>query len=119
MDMGFQQTEQYGEYQLYADLSILEQMKDVILTIRYEGFGIQLYAGDELIADQYYIDGVWNLSLKYLAPKLSNQTLRLKITPLHKNDSVFIENPPVLDKSGKAQRLLGFDITYEYQWQIN
>lgn len=119
MGIRLESTEQYGEYQLYVDLSVLEQIQDAILTIRYEGFGIQLYSGNELIADQYYIDGIWNLSLKYLSPKLTHQKLLLKITPLSKDDFVFIENPPAFNKFGKAQRLLGFDVTYEYQWRIN
>ncbi len=105
-----------GEYEVFVDWTQLEQVKDIIVTVQYEGSRATLYAGGELVADQYYCDGIWKLSLRYLAEKLRGKKITLNIEPLSQGDFVFVESFPPVDGQGKAQRVIGVHAQCEYQF---
>ena len=107
-----------GEYEVFIDWTLLEQVKDIIVTFRYEGSSAALYADGELVADQFYCDGTWKLSLRYLAEKMRGKAITLKVEALAQGDYVFVETVPPMNAQGNAQRLIGLDVECEYQLSL-
>ncbi len=82
-----------------ADLDISKNRldgNDMILEFDWTGFSMDVYAGDKKVNDYYYTSQKDLLSLGYLGYPTK---LSCKITPLHKDDYVFLEKWPDFDGS--------------------
>lgn len=65
--------------------------EEVFLRINYAGDSARLYLENQCVADQFYIDGIWEVGLgRYGFP----QKMTLKIHPLSQNDPVFLDHRP-------------------------
>lgn len=55
---------------------------------------LQLYAGPELIADEFIRGEPWAVSVRRMRPYIdAGQQLRLKCSPLHKEQKIYLERP--------------------------
>ena len=65
--------------------------EEVFLRINYAGDSARLYLEDQCVADQFYIDGIWEIGLgRYGFP----QNMILKIHPLSQDDPVYLDHRP-------------------------
>ena len=105
----------YGEGGTYKiTLPELKGAEDYFLRMDFAGDYVALYNGGKLVADDYYKNGVWRVSLKQLGkPK----ELYLKMTPLCKSDKIYLEKRPRYEY-GKACKLYGAEITEIYKTSL-
>ena len=83
--------------------------RDTILDVKYSGFKMDIYAGDEKINDHFFTGQIVPLSLGYLNHP---EKLTVVITALYEDTKVFIEDWPEM-KEGKACSLDAISIREE------
>ena len=66
-------------------------IKDILLRIRYSGDVAELFAGDEMISDNFWNGDIWEIGLKEHAGKLKDM-LTLRISPMGKDALITIES---------------------------
>ena len=66
-------------------------IKDILLRIRYSGDVAELFAGDEMISDNFWNGDVWEVGLKEHAGKLK-APLTLRISPMAKDALITVES---------------------------
>lgn len=105
----------YGEGGAYKILlPEINAGTNAFLKLQFAGNYIALYKDGVLIADDYYKDGTWEVSLKRL--KYPSE-LYVKITPLYKDDCIYLEKPPKYVKS-MACALYTAEIRMSYEIEL-
>ncbi len=69
----------------------INEVKDMRLRIKYSGDVAELFAGDEMISDNFWNGDIWEIGLKEHACKL-NDPLTLRISPMGKNALITVES---------------------------
>jgi hypothetical protein len=85
--------EQAGRWRIEVPPDALEGLSDLFLEIRYTGDQARLYAGDELLTDNFFNGLPWRIGLKRYADALRRGPLELRILPLRADAPVFIPAP--------------------------
>lgn len=65
---------------------------DVYLDIDYTGESADIYINNEKVADEYYTGEIWQIGLRKFD---FAKTLNLKLTELHKDEKIFLEDFPI------------------------
>ncbi|HLX83582.1 MAG TPA: beta-galactosidase [Terriglobales bacterium] len=68
----------------------LDGLSDAFLRITYVGDTARLYAGPQLLDDDFYKGTVWEVGLKRFAPDIVDTPLEVKILPLLKTAPVYL-----------------------------
>ena len=66
-------------------------VKDILLRIRYSGDVAELFAGDEMISDNFWNGDIWEIGLKEHSEKLK-KPLTLRISPMRKDALITTES---------------------------
>ncbi len=85
--------------------------RDTLLWIKYAGFGMEVYSGEEKINDHFYTGQQVPISLGYFG---FPEKLTVKVEALEKDRAVFIEKWPDMIE-GRACRLEEVSVTEEYR----
>lgn len=89
-----------GGYSFEIDKELILSNSDCVIEINYIGESAGIFVGDKLIADNFYIDGIWQLGLRHIAKELGEMNkFIVKINPLEKNDDIYLEEWPNFDKN--------------------
>ena len=94
---------------------LFDGVADVGIELTLEGDVAELYAGTELLDDQFLNGTPWHLSLGHFRAKLARRNLLLKITPLTKKSSVYREYAPDFDEHDVAIGLAAVRLIPEYE----
>ena len=94
---------------------LFDGVADVGIELTLEGDVAELYAGTELLDDQFLNGTPWHLSLGHFRAKLARRNLLLKITPLTKKSPVYREYAPDFDEHGVAIGLAAVRLIPEYE----
>ncbi len=114
--VSFKSISEY-EYEINVPEDILDGVDDVILNIQYKGDSAELYSDNRLIADNFYIDGNWKVSIKHLKEYVEGKKLTLKINPLLEGAYVYLEKWPELI-NGQVSELEDIKLTVERKVEI-
>jgi hypothetical protein len=68
----------------------LDGLSDLFLRIDYTGDVARLYAGQRLLADDFYKGTPWTIGLKRIEPELLRDGLELKILPLRQDAPIYL-----------------------------
>lgn len=90
-----------GKATISLDLAAMRELKDVLLTISYEGDIGYLFYENDLIADDYANGAPWETGLKHLTPPEDATELYLNITPIKKG-AVVKSDSPMAARSAEA-----------------
>lgn len=102
-------------YEIELPSHLLDGVADVGIEITCEGDVAELYAGTELLDDQFLNGLPWHLSLGHFRDKLARHNLLLKLTPLTRQSPVYRELAPDFDADGKAIGLATVRLIPEYE----
>lgn len=104
--IGMRESPRSGGKAVYALSVPAWEGEDCFLRLHYEGDAARLYAGNGLIADDFFVgpDYPWEIGLKRFGRGRALE-LRLEIEPLRADTPVFLETWPRLE-NGEACRLL-------------
>jgi beta-galactosidase len=70
----------------------LDGLSDAFLRIAYVGDIARLYAGTQLLDDDFYKGTIWEVGLKRFAPGITHASLEIKILPLLKAAPIYLPN---------------------------
>ena len=105
----------YGEGSTYKiKIPKIKKCADAFLRLNFAGDYVALYNKGILVADDYYKDGEWEVSLKRLG---FPSELYLKITPIFENDWIYLEKKPKY-VNRKACELYRTEIRFEYETEM-
>lgn len=77
-----------GDLIFGIEQSLIDSQDDYIININYSAESIELYNEEKLIADNFYIDGEWNISVRHIARDLVGNKFILKINELRQEDQI-------------------------------
>ena len=90
----FEAPQNCPEFILQVPQKLIEAFYDTLLVFNVEANVLQLYAGQELIADEFIRGEPWTVSVRRMRPYIdAGQQLRLKCSPLHKEQKIYLERP--------------------------
>ncbi len=92
--------EHAARWRLDIQRTALDSVNDIFLDISYVGDVARLYAGDELLADNFYNRTTWRVGLKRFAEAIRRGTLELRILPLRSDAPIFLQPGTSPDHSG-------------------
>jgi hypothetical protein len=61
----------------------------------------RIYAGEQLITDNFYNGNVFELGLKRFAPEIFGKDLQIKILPLQEDAPVYLQSDAPVDFQGQ------------------
>lgn len=97
----------------------LDGLSDAYLTIRYQGDVARLFAGPQLLDDQFFYGPPWRIGLKRFAEE-DKGPLTLTVLPLRRDAPVYIEGLKTLPfTSSQIASLQSVTIEPEYQLRID
>jgi hypothetical protein len=96
-DVNYVDTLPAKTYQLTLPKQLPPHVYDLLLSLNYNGNTVALYANGKILADQYYLGGPMNLSLRRIAGKLASSQFIFQVTPLLKNAAIYFEPGTYLD----------------------
>jgi hypothetical protein len=103
-DSAFDST---ARYRISVPSDALAGVGDVFLEIRYVGDVARLYAGDELLNDNFYNGTPWRISLDRYRDAIRRGPLELRILPLRGDAPIYIPASHRPDIQGQRAELLG------------
>jgi beta-galactosidase len=94
-------------------------MNDAYLQLDYVGDVARLFAGTELIDDEYFNGLTWEIGLKRFAEKL-NQPFTLTILPLRQDAPIYLEQNyrPAISAAAQAAQVLRARMAPEYRLRL-
>jgi hypothetical protein len=110
--------EQAGRWRIDVPPDALEGLSDLFLEIRYTGDQARLYAGDELLTDNFFNGLPWRIGLKRYADVLRRGPLELRILPLRADAPVFIPaslRPTDFGAGGQRAEVQAVEAIPEYE----
>ncbi|MDR0563153.1 MAG: beta-galactosidase [Spirochaetaceae bacterium] len=110
-----------GRYSVLIPRWDTDEIKDILLQIYYEGNIGHAFIDGDLISDNFWNGGVWEIGLREFAPRLQNQPLTLYITPLKKETAVDVSSAMAGRKeesSGLTACITRIDLAVRYEWRI-
>jgi hypothetical protein len=99
----------------------LAHKADLFLDIHYTGDVARLYAGDELLDDNFFNGTTWRVGLRRYADRLRRGPLELRVLPLRSDAPVFIPaayRPRTFPPSGQVAEVRSVDAVPEYELLI-
>ena len=96
----------------------LKGLSDAYLEIDYKGDDGRLFAGTDMIDDQYYYGPTWEVGLKRFADKIKSP-LTLTILPLRKDAPVYIEGLDDLPYGSDGQIAVLNGVTIEPEYELH
>ena len=108
--------DQAGVWKLTVAPDALRGLSNLFLEIRYAGDIARLYAGSELLDDDFFKGTSWRIAVKRFTPELARGPLQLRVLPLRRDAPVYIqpELKPVFAANGQVAKLLGVRAIPEY-----
>ena len=93
----------------------LDGLRNAYLDIRYQGDVGRLFAGADLLDDNYYNGQTWQVGLRRFASQLG-QPWTLTVLPLRADAPIYIQPPyrPQQAAGGQLARLIGVDLVPAY-----
>jgi hypothetical protein len=91
---------------------------EVFLDVRYTGDVARLYAGGELLDDNFFNGTTWTVGLRRYAAQLARGPLELRVLPLRSDAPVFIPaafRPRAFPASGQLAEVQSIDAVPEYE----
>jgi hypothetical protein len=91
---------------------------DLFLDVRYAGDVARLYAGGELLDDNFFNGTTWTVGLRRYAAQLARGPLELRVLPLRSDAPVFIPaayRPRSFPPSGQVAEVQSIDAVPEYE----
>jgi len=82
--------EKAAVWRLKLPQNALDGVSDVFLDIHYFGDVARLYAGAQLLDDNFFNGSRWEVGLKRFAPQALTEGMELKVLPLRKGAPIFI-----------------------------
>jgi hypothetical protein len=97
----------------------MDQLSDVFLDIDYEGDVARLFAGAEMLDDDFYNGKTWRLGLKRYAGKLEEPWM-LTVLPLRQDAKIYLD-PTVAPKfeDGQLAKLKGVRLVPQYRLKLS
>jgi hypothetical protein len=75
--------------------------RDIYLQFPYIGDVARIYAGEQLITDNFYNGNVFELGLKRFVPEIFGKDLQIKILPLQQDAPVYLQSDAPVDFQGQ------------------
>jgi hypothetical protein len=99
-------------WQITVPHDALDGVQNVLLRIDYAGDVARAYIGDRLIDDEFYFGQPWEIGLKRFAPEVFEKGITLKILPMPKDATIYIEKSrrPRLYADGQIAEFRGADL---------
>ncbi|HEU4883690.1 MAG TPA: beta-galactosidase [Longimicrobium sp.] len=107
-----------GRWRIEVPPDALEGLSDLFLEIRYTGDQARLYAGGELLTDNFFNGLPWRVGLKRYADALRRGPLELQILPLRADAPVFIPaslRPTDFGAGGQRAEVQAVEAIPEYE----
>ena len=95
----------------------MDGLSDLFLVVKYQGDVARLYAGSDLLTDNFYNGQAWSIGLcRFLGANAAN-SLTLSILPLRQDAPVYFElpAPPLFSSNGQIDKLEELRLVPEYQ----
>jgi beta-galactosidase len=95
----------------------MDGLSDLFLEVKYQGDVARLYAGSDLLTDNFYNGQAWSLGLRRFLGTNAANPLTLSILPLRQDAPVYFElpEPPTFSSNGQIDRLEDLRLVPEYQ----
>ena len=106
-----------AEWQIRVPPGALDGLSELYLRIEYAGDVGRLYAGRQLLDDNFYNGTVWEVGLRRFASIALGRPLTLKIFPLAEGAPVYMPQDawPLFPPSGQIAGLHKITASPEYQ----
>jgi hypothetical protein len=92
-------------------------MSDALLRITYQGDIARLYAGNRLVADDFYHGAPWEVGLRDISAADLRRGLKLEILPLRHDAPIYLAPGvrPAIPPGGQAVNLLRVELVPNYE----
>jgi hypothetical protein len=109
-----------GLWRIVLPNNAMTGLNDLFLQIRYAGDVANLYAGDRLLADDYFKGTPWEVGLKRFLPEVLHRPLDLKVLPLRKDAPIYIPRNawPKFDSRGQVAEVDSVRLIAEYDIRV-
>ena len=109
--------DQAGVWSIGVQPAALEGLSNLFLEIRYAGDVGRLYAGRDLLDDDFYKGTPWRVGVGRFAAEIARGQLELRVLPLRRDAPVYIQAglKPVFGADNQAADLLGARAIPEYE----
>lgn len=106
-----------AEWQIMLPTDAIEGLNELYLQVEYAGDVGRLYAGEQLLDDNFYNGTVWEIGMKRFASVALGHALNLKIFPLAKGAPVYMpqEAWPSFPSNDQIARVRKITAVPEYQ----
>jgi hypothetical protein len=110
-----------AEWRLFVVADALDGLSNLYLRIEYVGDVGRLYAGGQLLDDNFYNGTAWEIELKRFAPKALGRELDLKILPLRKNAPIYLATDawPSFPSNGEIAEIRNISVSPEYHVTVS
>ena len=113
--------ERSARWQISLPSNAMGGLSDIFLRIKYQGDVARLYAGDSLLADDFYNGQTWEIGLKrFTKEAFEEKGLSLQIMPLRRDAPVYIPRDawPTFPQSGEVAEVESIEAAPEYGIRI-
>ena len=95
----------------------MDGLNDLFLEVKYQGDVARLYAGSDLLTDNFYNGQAWSIGLRRFLGANAANPLTLSILPLRQDAPVYFELPaaPPFSTNGQIDKLEDLRLVPEYQ----
>jgi hypothetical protein len=110
-----------GVWRIVIPAHALDGLNDAFLRIQYAGDVARLYAGQRLLADDFYKGTTWEIGLKRFAAEALGKNLELKVMPLRKDAKIYLPHTawPQFPPSGEIADVSGVGVVPEYEVRVD
>lgn len=106
-----------AEWRIHVPPNALDGLAEMVLRIEYVGDVGRLYAGRQLLDDNFYNGAVWEVGLKRFASSVAGREINLQILPLRKGAPMYLPRDawPSFPPDGQIAVVKRVSLAQEYE----
>ncbi|MBN2154324.1 MAG: hypothetical protein JW839_22910 [Candidatus Lokiarchaeota archaeon] len=109
-----------GSWLIGIPQDALDDCVDLFIAIDYVGNAATLHINGKAVADDFYTGIPWVVGIKRWVPGILGTHVRLSITPLEKDDDIYLQKWPAAEGDAKSiRKLAGITAWKEYSIRVS